>query len=102
MIFPNKYQQENLIRAGRQFQFPGPNAPFQFRLKDAGKEKLIAECAINQGDERIKHNFEQQEFTDLGDYRNHIGEQAEKEGKKKSAGSTKTKLLRTAITFTVK
>ncbi len=102
VIFPNKYQQENLIRAGRQFQFPGPNAPFQFRLKDAGKEKLIAECAINQGDERIKHNFEQQEFTDLGDYRNHIGEQAEKEGKKKSAGSTKTKLLRTAITFTVK
>ena len=98
VIFPNKYQQDNFIKAGRQFQFPGPNAPFQFRLKTVGREKLIAECEINQGEGRIKHNFEQQEFTDLGDYRNHIGEQAEK----KSASSTKTKLLRTAITFTVK
>lgn len=101
VIFPNKYQQENFIKAGKEFQFPGPDAPFQFRLKDIGKEKLIAECAIKQNGERIQHNFEQQEFTDLGDYRDHVGEQAEKEGEKKSAGGAQTNLLRTAITFSV-
>ena len=102
VIFPNKFQQDNLIKAKKEFQFPGPDAPFQFRLKDVGKEKLIAECAIKQNGERIQHNFEQQEFTDLGDYRDHVGEQAEKEGEKKSAGTAETDLLRTAITFRVK
>ncbi|MDA7949458.1 MAG: DUF4384 domain-containing protein [Hyphomicrobiaceae bacterium] len=101
VIFPNKYQQENLIKEGKEFLFPGPDAPFQFRLKDVGKEKLIAECAVRQDGERIQHNFEEEEFTDLGDYRDHVGEQAEKEGEKKSAGATKTDLLRTAITFNV-
>jgi len=102
VIFPNKYQQDNAIKASKEFRFPGPDAPFQFRLKDTGKEKLIAECATKQDGERIQHNFEQQEFTDLGDYRDHVGEQAEKEGEKKSAGATTTNLLRTAITFSVK
>ncbi|MGI9394042.1 MAG: DUF4384 domain-containing protein, partial [Boseongicola sp.] len=102
VIFPNKYQQDNVLKAKKEFQFPGSDAPFQFRLKDTGKEKLIAECAIKQDEERIQHNFEQQEFTDLGDYRDHVGEQAEKEGEKKSAGATETNLLRTAITFNVK
>ncbi|MEM7213816.1 MAG: DUF4384 domain-containing protein, partial [Pseudomonadota bacterium] len=102
VIFPNKYQQKNLIEGGKEFLFPGPDAPFQFRLKDIGKEKLIAECAIRQDGDRIQHNFEEEEFTDLGDYRDHVGEQAEKEGEKKSAGPNQTKLLRTAITFSVK
>jgi mono/diheme cytochrome c family protein len=101
VIFPNKYQQQNFIEARKDFRFPGADAPFQFRLKDIGKEKLVAECAINRAGERIQHNFEQQEFTDLGDYRDHLGEQAEKEGGKTSAGATKAKLLRTAITFSV-
>lgn len=102
VIFPNKYQQDNLIKARKEFRFPGADAPFQFRLKDIGKEKLIAECAIKKDGERIQHNFEQQEFTDLGDYRDHVGEQAGKNSEKKSAGARTTDLLRTAITFTVK
>jgi len=102
VIFPNKYQQENSIKARKEFRFPGQNAPFQFRLKDVGKEKLIAECSVRGKGERIQHDFTQQEFTNLGDYRDHVGEQAEKEGeKKKSANATKTELLRTAITFNV-
>lgn len=102
VIFPNKYQQDNEIKGGKDFQFPGPDAPFQFRLKDIGKEKLIAECTSGSGNGRIEHQFEQQEFTDLGDYRDHVGEQAEKEGEKKTASNAKTRILRTAITFTVK
>ena len=102
VIFPNKYQQENFIQAGSDFEFPGSDAPFQFRLKDIGKEKVVAECAAKGDGDRIEHNFDQQEFTDLGDYRDHVGEQAEKEGGKKSSGSTRANLLRTAITFTVR
>lgn len=97
VIFPNKYQQENFIKAEKDFKFPGPDAPFQFRLRDIGKEKLIAECAINSEGDRIQHDFERQEFTDLGDYRDHVGEQAENG----SAGADRAALLRTAITFQV-
>ena len=102
VIFPNKYQQENFIQAETDFEFPGPNAPFQFRLGDVGKEKLIAECAIGRDGDRIEHDFAQEDFTDLGDYRDHVGEQAEKEGEKKTASKKKNALLRTAITFNVK
>jgi len=102
VIFPNKYQQENFIHARTDFEFPGPDAPFQFRLSDVGKEKLIAECEIDKNGDRIAHNFEQEDFTDLGDYRDHVGEQAEKEGEKKTTSKKKNALLRTAITFNVR
>lgn len=104
VIFPNKFQQDNFLKADTDFQFPGPDAPFQFRLKDAGTEKVVAECTGKDNDTRIEHNFANQEFTDLGDYRDYVGEQAENEGKKKTEnGKEEQSLLsRTAITLKVK
>jgi len=104
VIFPNKFLQENFLQANTDFQFPGPDAPFQFRLRDKGVEKVVAECADNKNGHRIDHDFENQEFTDLGDYRDHVGEQAESEGKKKteSGDAKKVLLSRTAITLKVR
>ena len=34
VILPNKFQQDNFLPAGKEAQFPGSKAPFQFRLKD--------------------------------------------------------------------
>ena len=44
VIFPNKFQQDNFLAAGKEVQFPGADAPFQFRLKDPGTETVIAIC----------------------------------------------------------
>ena len=36
VIFPNQFQQDNLLPARTEVKFPGDSAPFQFRLKDPG------------------------------------------------------------------
>ncbi|MGI9463479.1 MAG: DUF4384 domain-containing protein, partial [Aestuariivirgaceae bacterium] len=69
VIFPNKFQQNNLIKAGQNFKFPGADAPFQFRLKDPGTETVIALCNAEQGKvDTIAHDFSKKSFTQLGDY----------------------------------
>ena len=44
ILFPNEFQRDNRIRARLEFRFPGPSAPFRFRLADAGVETVIAMC----------------------------------------------------------
>ncbi len=69
VIFPNKYQQDNTLKAGKVFEFPGADAPFQFRLRDPGTETVIAMCNPNAGKtETIAHNFASAAFTSLGNY----------------------------------
>lgn len=47
-LFPNKYQQDNRIRANVPFKVPGRNAPFQYRLRRSGKERMVAACPRGQ------------------------------------------------------
>lgn len=73
VIFPNKFQQRNLIRAGKTLEFPGPKAPFQFRLKDPGTETVIAVCnATGKDVDGVKHKFRSAAFTELGNYGKHL------------------------------
>jgi hypothetical protein len=120
VIFPNKFQQDNLLPAGKEAQFPGATAPFRFRLKDPGTETVIAICnATGKEADGIKHDFKKRQFTELGNYRDFLTRQivvegAEKiaEGKGKSAekkadaavpgGSISDILSRTAIKLEVK
>ena len=70
MIFPNKFQQDNFLKAGKEVQFPDRDAPFQFRLKDPGTETVIAICnASGKTADGIQHDFKKRQFTDLGNYR---------------------------------
>ena len=46
VLLPNRFQQDNLIRAGSPIQFPGANAPFQYRTKDKGVESIVAVCTV--------------------------------------------------------
>jgi hypothetical protein len=69
VIFPNKFQQDNLLVAGKETEFPGKDARFQFRLKDPGPETVIAICnATGKQADGIKHDFETRSFTPLGNY----------------------------------
>jgi hypothetical protein len=114
VIFPNKFQQDNLLAAGKETQFPGKEAPFQFRLKDPGTETVIAVCnATGEQVDGIKHDFKKRSFTELGDYRKFLTRQIVVEGQEKDAEGQKEKkkdgaptpsniLARTAIKVEVK
>jgi len=74
VLLPNAYQQDNYIRAGVPVQFPGPGAPFKFRMKDPGNETIVAVCALDAGGgDRIRHNFTQSPFTSIDNYDDVLG-----------------------------
>jgi hypothetical protein len=93
VIFPNKFQQDNFLPAGKEVQFPGADAPFQFRLKDPGTETVIAICnASGKTVDGIKHDFKTRQFTDLGNYRGFLTRQIVAEAKEKVAEGQKEKV----------
>ena len=112
VIFPNKFQQDNFLAAGKEVQFPGAEAPFQFRLKDPGTETVIAICNTSgKTVDGIKHDFKTRQFTDLGNYRGFLTRQIVAEAKEKVAEGKKDEapaapssdiLSRTAIKLQVK
>lgn len=70
VLFPNEFEPNNFIEAGRELRVPGDKAPYQFRLRDKGHETLVGTCATaSKAVDGIKHDFEMQRFTELGDYR---------------------------------
>lgn len=70
VLFPNEFEPNTFIEAGRDVRVPGDKAPYQFRLRDKGRETLIATCTTSAKPvDGIHHDFEKQRFTELGDYR---------------------------------
>jgi hypothetical protein len=74
VLLPNRFQQDNLIRAGTPFQFPGANAPFQYRTKDKGVESIVAVCTVRpEENDGIQHNFTREAFTSVPNYTRALG-----------------------------
>jgi mono/diheme cytochrome c family protein len=70
VIFPNDFEQNNAVEAGVELRLPAETAPYQFRLKEKGRETIVAVCnATQKTADAIVHDFEKQRFTELGDYR---------------------------------
>ncbi len=70
VLYPNEFDPDAVIEAGRELRFPGERAPYQFRLREKGYETLIGICAANTKTvDGIRHDYEKQRFTELGDYR---------------------------------
>lgn len=92
VIFPNKFQQNNLLPAGKEALFPGADAPFKFRLRDPGTETVIAVCnATGKDVDGIKHDFKTRGFTEVGNYREFLTRQIVVEGQAKVAQGQKAK-----------
>jgi hypothetical protein len=69
VLFPNKFQQDNKVRAGATVNFPGSNAPFRYRMQDPGQETVTAVCAEKaDGGDAIKHDFSKSNFTEVKNY----------------------------------
>jgi hypothetical protein len=74
VLLPNRFQRDNLIRAGQPLQFPGANAPFQYRTKDKGVENIVAVCTARPDEnDGIKHNFAREAFTSVENYTRNLG-----------------------------
>lgn len=69
VIFPNRFQPDNLIKGRTPVLIPGASAPFAFKLNDIGTESVIAVCSDGKGEvDGIKHNFSREAFTEVKDY----------------------------------
>ena len=70
VIFPNDFDQSNTLEAGKTLRLPMEAAPFQLRLGQKGRETIVGICSSTQKTvDGIRHDFEKQRFTALGDYR---------------------------------
>ena len=69
VIFPNRFQPSNLIRADRETQFGAAGGPFQLRLADPGRERLVADCSLDgRAPPGLAPNFGQDGLTAVSDY----------------------------------
>lgn len=69
VLLPNRFQQDNRIRANVPIEFPGKGAPFQYKMKDRGIETVTAVCASNpDGGDKIQHDFNRSAFTAVPNY----------------------------------
>jgi hypothetical protein len=69
VLFPNRFQPNNRIRAGVEVQLPGDNAAFRYRMKDRGIETVIAVCTVSDvGVDGIRHDFSRSAFTPVENY----------------------------------
>lgn len=70
VLLPNKFQQDNRIKANVPIEFPGKGAPFQYKMKDKGTETVTAVCAAKaDGGDKIQHDFTRSAFTQVPNYR---------------------------------
>ena len=69
VLFPNEFEPDNLIEAGRPVKVPAPDAPYHFRFKEKGRETAIAICSTtHKAPTGVLHDYERLRFTTLGDW----------------------------------
>jgi hypothetical protein len=70
VLFPNEFEQNNLLAAGQELRVPGERAPYRFRAKEEGRETLVGVCTVGvKIADGIRQDYERQWFTTLGDWR---------------------------------
>jgi hypothetical protein len=73
VIFPNDFATRDLLNANSDLVLPAPGARYRFRVKEKGRERVVALCARTPGTvEGIEHDFERQRFQELGPYTAHL------------------------------
>lgn len=73
VLFPNDFEPDNLISAGKTHRVPGTSAPYQLRIKEEGRETLVAQCSTSPTPPTgIEHDFGRQRFTVLGNWENFV------------------------------
>jgi hypothetical protein len=71
VLFPNDFEPAHRLAAGEELKVPRADAGYRLRLDENGTERIVALCntATSGAVDGIRHDFERQRFTELGDYR---------------------------------
>ncbi len=86
VLFPNKFQPDNFIRARQDFRFGDSSTPFKFRLADRGTETVIAVCNASKSSTRgLEADHKANGFTDLGNYTGRLTRQIALEAREAKA-----------------
>ena len=83
VLLPNKFQQDNKVKAGQIIQFPGQKAPFQFRMQDKGFEQVIATCSESSEVDGIRNDFAKNTLTTVPNYTRTVASAVQADAKKK-------------------
>ncbi|MGQ0456732.1 MAG: DUF4384 domain-containing protein [Hyphomicrobium sp.] len=69
VIYPNDFETDYLLPAGKTLTVPGPEAPYQLRFRALGPETILARCSTSPKPPMgIEHDFQRQRFTALGNW----------------------------------
>lgn len=69
VLFPSDFEPDNLLAAGRTVKIPSDEAGYRFRLKDPGREQVVALCTTQARTfAGMEHDFERTRFTVLGNW----------------------------------
>ncbi len=69
VIFPNDFVPRDRLGANFALALPAPGAGYRFRVKQQGRERVVALCTRAVGAiDGITHDFERQRFQELGVY----------------------------------
>lgn len=73
VLFPNVYHSDNRLKAGTRIQIPEDDDPYILALETAGRETFLAICLLEDrmAPPGVRHDFDIQPFTILGNWRNH-------------------------------
>jgi Domain of unknown function (DUF4384) len=86
VVFPNDFEPTNYLEAGKELKVPADGAPYIFRLREPGRETVVGVCqTVNKSPPGIRHDFERQRFTELGDYRAFLNRSAANEPENRAA-----------------
>lgn len=74
VLFPNKFNNNNYIEAGRTYTLPSPEiSGFKLKFGDPGKETVIAKCNASGNRTRgIDHQFDRSAFTTFDSYDDYV------------------------------
>jgi hypothetical protein len=74
VLFPNRFNSDNLIKAGQTYRVPGDEiSGFKLIFGDAGKERVIGKC--NASDDEvygIEHDFDASAYTTFDSYDQYV------------------------------
>lgn len=78
VLYPNDFEPDSLLLAGKELRVPEKTAGYQFRARDEGREMVIGLCSPTaRAVAGIEHDFERQRFTLLGDWKVFVAESLE-------------------------
>lgn len=90
VLFPNEFEQSNMLSAGKDLRLPGTGAPYQLRAKDKGRETLVGVCSPTQKlPDGITPDYERQRFTMLGNWSNFLAEARSEEAPERKASDAR-------------